>query len=769
MEEEEEARRKKRRKGVRKKTTSTSSSCFSSFDRAVFPLLLAAAVRGAQDPVACSLLRRFLRSQRLAIAVPPTSPSSNPLPLGFLSLLPLLLTSRCPAVVALSAEVVGAAALHSMEMNMAIASDYEVVKCLTSALGSRSYRVAKAACNAIMDLSSSPNGRERLRDSLAIQSLLCLYCQVESVHVYFDVPQDMDKPYSENSKGYSREKFLALILDAAMTLINTCNEDCSNRSSPELLKKFCLCCAKSGITFEFNLAETIFRLSMNQIHPAPWDSIDVRMTIFGGKESDFENFILNYWENSPLVLRGVSRNSEKANTIFSSVIGSFNPKIADNIIDLILAGLVTCPPIASDELDINCFLHEVKDLLGSPIVHGQDVRVLRTSKLNPMCSQDTGEMEEHFFTNDPFTIPKCKKAFLDGYTIALRGMEFRSDKVAAIAEALADLFGQPSVGVNVYLSPPCSQGLACHYDDHCVFVWQILGRKHWTVSTHPTAVLPRLYEPLKNLGLKSDSVRSMQMLIKEGDILYIPRGYAHMAHTIYDEMESQESVAADYSLHLTLAIEVELPFQWEGFAHIALYCWNKKQKKECHHLVDSNYKKPSVMFTLLLHIAIKLIADHDPVFRKACMIASKLALFDCERENHAEAFITSQKATFLYVIEKINVNCSFIKAFKCIELVVQDRNDSTLQWMRWLQHLPQDGVEDDEIDFNNLLGVLEDLFALYSNCIKEAIVEFDLFKFRFCRDVVYEEACESFNVLLEKYKKTRNQYMKGMLSLHRRL
>lgn len=73
---------------------------------------------------------------------------------------------------ALSAEVVGAAALHSMEMNMAIASDYEVVKCLISALGSQSYRVAKAACNAIMDLSSSPNGRERLKDSLAIQSLL---------------------------------------------------------------------------------------------------------------------------------------------------------------------------------------------------------------------------------------------------------------------------------------------------------------------------------------------------------------------------------------------------------------------------------------------------------------------------------------------------------------------------------------------------------------------------------------------------------------------
>lgn len=112
----------------------------------------------------------------------------------------------------------------------------------------------------------------------------------------------------------------------------------------------------------------------------------------------------------------------------------------------------------------------------------------------------------------------------------------------------------------MYLTPPNSQGLVCHYDDHCVFVCQLVGNKKWRVSSQSNVQLPRLYDPLDRLH-GSEVQNSMddcnQFLLKEGDILYIPRGVLHEACTeniIFDG-------SASCSLHLTLGIEVEPPFE----------------------------------------------------------------------------------------------------------------------------------------------------------------------------------------------------------------
>ena len=73
---------------------------------------------------------------------------------------------------ALSCEVMGAAALQSMEAGETLASDGGIASGLARALGSGSGRVAEAACNAVMDLSASPVGRERLSGSPVLPSLL---------------------------------------------------------------------------------------------------------------------------------------------------------------------------------------------------------------------------------------------------------------------------------------------------------------------------------------------------------------------------------------------------------------------------------------------------------------------------------------------------------------------------------------------------------------------------------------------------------------------
>ncbi|KAH7688094.1 [histone H3]-lysine-36 demethylase protein [Dioscorea alata] len=451
---------------------------------------------------------------------------------------------------------------------------------------------------------------------------------------------------------------------------------------------------------------------------------DVKISLFGSTESAFEKFILDYWEVSPLLFRRVSENAND-NIIFGSLGRPFDRKTIDTFLPSILQGLISCPPIASDELDIYCFLNEVKGMLGSPIIYGQDIRVLRTQKVTDAPMMEGTKEEVHFFKDivdseviDGSFTQKCIEAFQNGYTIAVRGMEFRDDKVAASVDGLASLFGQPSAGANIYLTPPNSQGLAQHYDDHCVFVCQLYGRKSWRILPRPMDLFPRLYEPLQRLpNSEGDLSGVMQVLLEEGDMLYIPRGYPHEAQTNVDQ---GESTFKEFSLHLTLGIEVEPPFEWEGFTHIALHCWNEKRKEALDHDSDSNYERRRLTLVILLHVSIRQIANSNPIFRKACLMAAFSLASNTEDTN---SLLIKQKATFCYILDKINASSNFMEAFKIVETAVQERDIDSLQWMRWLQHLPQE-------------------------------------------DNVFEDACEMYILLLEDYRRTRRQYMRGMLSLH---
>lgn len=311
-----------------------------------------------------------------------------------------------------------------------------------------------------------------------------------------------------------------------------------------------------------DLAICIFRLSLSTDQVSRVFPAKEVETLLGLSEENFEGFMLNHWEASPLLIQKSSRTITEEADIIGSFVGSV-ASIAKNhsFISPMLERLVSCNPIASDELDINNFVEEVRNELGFPLIYQQDIRVVRTDE----CLKQ----EVHFFqknfepccTKGPHFLKlndalKCEEAFREGYTIALRGMVFRYEKIAAIANALASLFGQPSVGANMYLTPLGSQGLARHFDDHCVFVCQLAGSKQWTVFT-PPKMLPRLYDAHKIPGCseaESPLAVERQFLLREGDVLYIPRGFLHEAHTEHDGPDGS-------SLHLTFGIEVEPPFE----------------------------------------------------------------------------------------------------------------------------------------------------------------------------------------------------------------
>lgn len=330
------------------------------------------------------------------------------------------------------------------------------------------------------------------------------------------------------------------------------------------------CSEEEGLFYISNfktqdLAESIFRLSINDDRlsvPLPLDV--VQRGFFGRSNSGFKDFMLNLWEVSPSFVGRLSRASFERDNIFNPFLEALNAtETFPSFLSSILQNMVSCLPIASDELGILCFLKEARHKLGCPIIYQQDLRVLRTK----------GHLkeEEHFF---PFVLDshfredsyvfnlddilKCEEAFKVGYTVALRGMEFRFRRIAAIVDGLASLFGQPSVGANMYLTPPDSQGLARHYDDHCVFVCQLFGTKKWRVFSRSNVQLPRLYDPLDNPPCSEvDGLETGCELftLRQGDTLYIPRGFLHEAYT------ETGCNSSGYSLHLTFGIEVEPPFE----------------------------------------------------------------------------------------------------------------------------------------------------------------------------------------------------------------
>jgi cupin superfamily protein len=129
-----------------------------------------------------------------------------------------------------------------------------------------------------------------------------------------------------------------------------------------------------------------------------------------------------------------------------------------------------------------------------------------------------------------------------GATIVLQGLHLGRPELAAFCRSLERTLGHPTQ-VNAYYTPRAAQGLPVHHDTHDVFVLQVAGEKRWLV-----------YEPALELPLKSQKYSAElggpgppvhDLVLRPGDMLYLPRGWLHEALT--SECDS---------LHLTVGVNV---------------------------------------------------------------------------------------------------------------------------------------------------------------------------------------------------------------------
>ncbi|MGO7543270.1 JmjC domain-containing protein [Rhizobium ruizarguesonis] len=138
-------------------------------------------------------------------------------------------------------------------------------------------------------------------------------------------------------------------------------------------------------------------------------------------------------------------------------------------------------------------------------------------------------------------------AFAQSASILLPGLQTIAPALARMCRQLDNallahgvLLEKP-VFANAYLTPPSAQGFGVHYDDHCVLGLQLAGSKRWVVaaSDYPLPV-ERCTQLLPNESLATPL---LEIELRAGDLLYVPRGFPHAAWCT-DEM----------SLHVSFGI-----------------------------------------------------------------------------------------------------------------------------------------------------------------------------------------------------------------------
>jgi ribosomal protein L16 Arg81 hydroxylase len=139
-------------------------------------------------------------------------------------------------------------------------------------------------------------------------------------------------------------------------------------------------------------------------------------------------------------------------------------------------------------------------------------------------------------------LQQIQSEYRSGATVVLPALQRTWQPLRRLCATLEDEISHP-VHANAYLTPGDSPGFTPHYDTHEVLVLQIAGTKRWRVFRPPTP-LPHRSQPFSPIGFTLPPPL-LELELKPGDLLYLPRGFVHAAHT-----------SNGHSAHVTIGITV---------------------------------------------------------------------------------------------------------------------------------------------------------------------------------------------------------------------
>lgn len=139
-------------------------------------------------------------------------------------------------------------------------------------------------------------------------------------------------------------------------------------------------------------------------------------------------------------------------------------------------------------------------------------------------------------------VERVADEFQGGATIVLQALQYQHEPLAEFCRELERELGHPAQA-NAYYTPSSAQGFKVHHDTHDVLCLQVEGEKRWLVYP-PVLELPLKHQKYTaELGAPGEPL--MDVTMRAGDTLYLPRGWLHQAMT-----------SDTPSLHLTVGINV---------------------------------------------------------------------------------------------------------------------------------------------------------------------------------------------------------------------
>ncbi len=152
---------------------------------------------------------------------------------------------------------------------------------------------------------------------------------------------------------------------------------------------------------------------------------------------------------------------------------------------------------------------------------------------------------EHFENGSALEVmvpEKLLALYAGGATVIINRVNGSLPPIIEFCDALTREWNLHSTQANLYLTPPNAQGFAAHFDRHCVFILQVHGEKTWRLYEHgaqlPVECKPNLFKRVTEAGKLQQ-----ELVLRPGDLLYLPRGLVHEACT-----------SSSASLHITLGM-----------------------------------------------------------------------------------------------------------------------------------------------------------------------------------------------------------------------
>ncbi|USX56357.1 cupin domain-containing protein [Lentzea sp. HUAS12] len=122
-----------------------------------------------------------------------------------------------------------------------------------------------------------------------------------------------------------------------------------------------------------------------------------------------------------------------------------------------------------------------------------------------------------------------------GHTLALPGCELWLPGIAVLCDQLRSALAQP-VLAGLFLTPASETGLSVHTDAYDVLAVQTTGSKRWRVFA-------KRPEPVRNAPVDVSDEPVLDVVLQQGDALFVPRGCPHVAS------------AESFSLHVSLGVQ----------------------------------------------------------------------------------------------------------------------------------------------------------------------------------------------------------------------